>query len=181
MARTKLIDRMVANAELNGKDGLYTRLKSKLPRQFGVKQADRLLMVRRTIVSPTGVKTKTDSLINCLHVSQVQRNLIGLSLGGAGMDGIQVQATDWQISGVPRSYPREWLQNDVEWFYLDPAIDEAGNIVLDASDRPTGGHYLKLLLLQDQPKKYLSWELIMREYFDNKPSLAGETILEMTY
>jgi hypothetical protein len=173
MASKKLVDRFIQNKQIDGKDGLYTRLKSRLPVRFGVHQASHTLIIRHTTIDPVTLTQKsTDSKLVAHHISTVDRGLIGLSLGGAAMDGIQVAANDWQVQGVPRSYSRQWLTKDVQWFCLDPELNTDGSVKLNASGDPIGGTMLKLILLQDKPKNYLAWDMVMREFSDRSEVVA---------
>lgn len=168
----KLVDRFIANKQIDGRDGLYTRLKSRLPVRFGVHQASHALFVRHTTIDPITLEPKsTDSKLVAHHISTVDRSLIGLSLGGASMDGIQVAANDWQVQGIPRSYSREWLTKDVQWFALDPELNPDGSMKLQ-DGQPIGGLLLKLILLQDRPKNYLAWDMVMREFSDRSEVVA---------
>lgn len=172
MASKKLVDRFIQNKQIDGKDGLYTRLKSRLPVRFGVHQACHTLIVRHTTIDPeTLEETTTDSKLVAHHISTVDRSLIGLTIGGASMDGIQVAANDWQVQGIPRSYSREWLTKDVQWFVLDPELNTDGTMKLN-NGQPVGGTMLKLILLQDKPKNYLAWDMVMREFSDRSEVVA---------
>lgn len=167
MANKKLVDRFIDNQQLNNRDGLYTRLKDRLPRRFGVHQASHILMVRHSVIDPVSLAIKsTDSLLKCHHISIVSRDLIGLRVGGTGVEGVEVEAGDWIISGVPRSYPEKWLKDDVQWFCLDPKTNDAGVVQYTAGNEPIGGRMMKLILLQDKAKNYLAWDMVMREFYD---------------
>jgi hypothetical protein len=164
----KLIDRCIDNKEINGRDGLYTRLTKRLPVRFGVPQASHRLMIRRTILNEDLLATPkhTDHILHCHSISTPSRDLIGLNLGGANGDGVQVAANDWAVMGLPRSYTREFLTKDVQWWAMDYDVDGAGCIVYDSDGLPKGGVLLKSIFIKDNPKNLLAWEIVLREWSD---------------
>ena len=163
-----LIQRFIENQEINGRDGLFVRLSKKLPVRFGVPQASHRLMIRRTVLDAANLAKPchTDHILVCHSISTPGRDLIGLNLGGATGAGIEIAANDWLVTGIPRSYTREFLTKDVQWWAMDFDADSAGNPCYDTDGLPMGGIILKSIFIKDEPKNLLAWSIVLREWSD---------------
>lgn len=168
----KLIDRFIENKEINGRDGLYTRLSKRLPVRFGVPQASHRLMIRRSVLNGT-IRSNTDHILVCHSISTPSRDLIGLNLGSASPAGIEIAANDWLVKGVPRSYSREFLTKDVQWWAMDFEVDSAGNPCYDSDGLPMGGLILKSILIKDEPNNLLAWSIVLREWADRASTIVN--------
>jgi hypothetical protein len=164
----KLVDRFIENQEINGRDGLYTRLSKRLPVRFGVPQASHRLMIRRTILDEKDLSKPchTDHILVCHSISTPGRDLIGLNLGGATGAGIEIAANDWLVTGIPRSYTRDFLTKDVQWWAMDFDADNIGNPCYGTDKLPKGGILLKSIFIKDEPKNLLAWSIVLREWSD---------------
>ena len=153
-----LIDRMV---------GLQARL-TDIPVRLGVPQY-RDLLIRHATLGPDLLKSHTDTLLQPKpKITNVPTRLVGLDIGGGGAfqggGGITIAQDDFQVTGIPRSYSQSFLEKDVQYYVIDPAI-VAGAVQYDSKGNPAAGIFCKLLTLRD--KDLLTWSAILRRVKDH--------------
>lgn len=145
-----LVDRMVA---------LNARLQS-IPIRLGVPQ-HRGLLIRHVSLDADLLETPDDQLIEPKpYIQTVPTRLVGLELAG----NITIAQDDFQITGIPRSYSLDFLQRNVSYYCIDPAI-ASGEILYDSKGNPASGIFCKLLSVSD--RDLLTWGLILRKLRDH--------------
>lgn len=151
-----LIDNMIA---------LNARLQS-IPIRFAVPQHRQLLIRHVTLDDIATEPTIADTLITPQpEIMNVEPRLVGFQFG----DGIEIRNDDYQVMGIPRSYNREFLRDDVEWYAIAPNI-VGGAVQYDDCDRPLGAELCKCLHVDD--RDLLTWSLVLRRLKDGDTSGA---------
>lgn len=153
-----LIDRMIT---------LNAKLQS-IPIRFGVPQY-RSLLIRHVELDEDLLGIRSDSLILPKpQVANVPTRLVGLGLSagrpGVSSGDITVAQDDFQVTGIPRSYSLDFLQKDVEFYVIDPAIS-GGAIAYDTRGNPSAGIFCRLLTVRDN--ELLTWSLLLRRMADH--------------
>ncbi|MBE9178677.1 hypothetical protein IQ268_08905 [Oculatella sp. LEGE 06141] len=155
-----LIDRMTA---------LNARLTS-IPVRLGVPQHKTLLIRHVELDDDLLATSHTDALIEPKpYITQVPAKLVGLEIGSSGAfqssSGITISQEDYQVTGIPRSYSLQFLQENVDVYVIDPPMDALGAIAYDSKGNPASGDFCKLLTVMD--KELLTWTLILRKVRDH--------------
>lgn len=154
-----LIDRMI---------GLKARLQG-IPERMGVPQY-RSLLIRHTILDDDLLPSHTDTLIQPKPwIQSVPTRLVGFEIAGASGGSISINADDYQVKEVPRSYAKDFFEKDVSLVVIDPALaidptTGAAEVLYNSQGEPAGGIYCKILTVRDD--ELLSWSLLLREYSD---------------
>lgn len=143
---------------------LYERLNT-IPKRLGVPGSLHTLMVRHAVMDDANNVTSIDTLIDVTKIGNASPSLAGYEVAGISGNGITILQSDWLASGIPRSIEREFLINDVQFFAIDCQIEKK-TILLDERGMPIGGKICKLIFLKDDPKKILTWSLVLREIAD---------------
>ncbi len=143
---------------------LYERLNT-IPKRLGVPGSLHTLMVRHSAMDDANEVTSIDTLIDVTKIGNASPSLAGYEVAGISGGGITILQSDWLVSGVPRSIDREFLINDVQFFAIDCQVEKK-TIPLDERGMPIGGKICKLIFLKDDPKKILTWSLVLREIAD---------------
>lgn len=147
---------------------LYERL-NVIPKRLGVPGSLHILLIRHAVMDG-GVPTVTDTLMPVSKIGNASPSLAGYEVAGVSGSGITILQSDWLISGLPRSLDREFLINDVQFFAIDCQIVD-DTPVLDDRGLPVGGKICKLIFLKDDPKKILTWSLVLREIADGQSAI----------
>lgn len=159
-----LIDRAIS---------LYERL-NVIPKRLGVPGSLHILLIRHAVMDG-GVTTVNDTLMPVSKIGNASPSLAGYEVAGVSGSGITILQSDWLISGLPRSLKRDFLINDVQFFAIDCQITDNGPAdntpVLDDRGMPVGGKICKLIFLKDDPKKILTWSLVLREISDGQSAI----------
>ena len=144
-----LIDNMIAlNARLTA-----------IPIRFGVPQYRPLLIRHVTLDATATEPTTTDTLITPQPMVQnVTPNLVGLQFGDSS---VEIRNDDYSVTGIPRTYTREFLTNDVEFY----AILESETVTYDDRGMPINAELCKCLHVGD--RELLTWNLTLRKLKDN--------------
>jgi hypothetical protein len=156
-----LVDRMVV---------LNARLTS-IPIRLGVKQ-HRNLLVRHACLYNGLLADFTDTLLAPKpYIETVPERMIGLSLSGGGAFnsglGVTIAQDDFLASNIPRSYSLEFLREGVQFFVIDPVLDEMGAASLDLKGNPEG---ITCKCVHIDDKDLLTWTLILRKVRDHYTS-----------
>lgn len=94
------------------------------------------------------------------RVENVSTRFVGTQVS----QSIYINANDVQVTEVIRTESIDWFRENVEYYCIDPEIDDRYKIVLDAKGNPTKGSFYKLLYLLD--KDTTSLTLILRKFKD---------------
>jgi hypothetical protein len=143
---------------------LYERL-NKIPKRLGVPGSLHTLMIRHSRMNQSNQVTSIDTLIDVTKIGNVSPSLAGYEVAGISGNSITIAQSDWLVSGVPRLIDRDFLINDVQFFAIDCQVAR-NRPVLDLKGMPVGGKICKLIFLKDDPKKILTWSIVMREIAD---------------
>ena len=149
---------------------LYERLNI-IPKRLGVPGSLHILLIRHAVMVGS-VTTVTDTLMPVSKIGNASPSLAGYEVAGVTGNGITILQSDWLVSGLPRSLERDFLINDVQFCAIDCQIIPASNTpVLDDRGVPVGGKICKLIFLKDDPKKILTWSLVLREISDGQSAI----------
>jgi len=146
-----LIDNMIAlNARLTA-----------IPIRFGVPQYQPLLIRHITLGATATEPTIADTLIEPQPmIKNVSPNQVAYKFGDGALE---LREDDYMVTGIPRTYSREFLRDDVEWYAIAPTIVD-GVVQYDEAGHPVGAERCKCIYVDDG--KLLTWELVLRKLKD---------------
>jgi hypothetical protein len=154
-----LIDNMVAlNARLTA-----------IPVRLGLKQ-HRDLLIRHSRLHHGLLADFCDTVLEPKpYIESVPQSMVGMELDGSqGQQsslGIRISKDDFLASNIPRSYSLEFLREGVEFFVIDPPLDDSDRPIYDGKGNPSGGIFCKCVHVDD--RDLLTWTLILRKFRDH--------------